>query len=332
MPDEGRIPVHIKNNRSGELVFRITPERFAAACRRHPEPARRIDAGIDWDLDNFETAMRTAQVLLTWDLPTDELARRAPNLKWIHIIGAGVEHLAPFDWLPAGVRLTNNSGVHLDKFADYATMALLMLHARLPKFADDQRHARWNPLFTPPIAGRTLVVVGVGKMGGVVARCGRRLGLRVLGVRRGGRPARGVDRMVEPAQLAEILPAADLVVVTLPQTPETGGLFGAEQFRRMKPGAGFANLGRGAVVDQAALAAALKEGQLSGAILDVVDPEPLPPDDPLWTAPNLTITPHISSDDQDGYIPATLDLFFDNLSRLIAGRGLRNRVDPRLGY
>lgn len=102
-----RIRLHIKNNRSGEQVFRITPERLATASESHPEIARRIDSFIDWDFDHFEESMKTANALVTWDLPTENLAQIAPNLRWIHIIGAGVEHLQPIDWLPRGKPLKN---------------------------------------------------------------------------------------------------------------------------------------------------------------------------------------------------------------------------------
>ena len=97
-----KVPVHIKNNRAGEEVFCITPERYEAAAKRHPEVAKRLEVTIDWDLERFEDSIRTTEALVTWDLPTKDLAMRAPRLKWIHIIGAGIEHLRPLDWLPPG--------------------------------------------------------------------------------------------------------------------------------------------------------------------------------------------------------------------------------------
>jgi len=332
MAAAGKLRVHIKNNRAGEEVFRITPARWRAACRRHPETAQRITACIDWDLDRFDVSMRRAGALLTWDLPTDDLAVRAPALRLIHVIGAGVEHLAPFDWLPPGVRLTNNRGVHADKAADYLTMALLMLNAGLPKLAGDQRARRWDPVFTGTIAGKTVAVVGTGHMGAVAARCGRRLKLKVLGVRRRPRPTAHFDEVAGVAALPRVLARADFVVAALPETPATRGLLDARAIAAMKPGAGLINIGRAATLDHAALAAALGSGRLSGAILDVFAREPLPRNDPLWRVANLLITPHVSSDNLDGYVPKTLDLFFANLARLLAGRRLLNRVDPSQGY
>jgi len=332
MSGRPRLRVHVKNNRAGEEVFRTTPARWRAACRRHPAVASRISATIDWDLDRFETSMRRAEALLTWDLPTDRLAAKAPRLKWIHVIGAGVEHLSPLDWLPPAVALTNNSGVHAAKAAEYLTMALLMLNAHLPKLMDDQRARRWDPVFTGAIAGKTMAVVGVGRMGGVAARCGKRLGLQVIGIRRRPRPARHVDRMVGIEALPQALSKADFVVAALPQTPATAGLIDRRAIAAIKPGAGLINIGRAGTIDQPALVAALRAGRLSGAILDVFAREPLPRSDPLWRVPNLLLTPHISSDDADSYVPLTLDLFFDNLGRLLDGRRLRNRVDVRQGY
>ncbi len=327
-----RIRLHIKNNRAGEEVFWTTPQHLGAALARRPEAARLLDPVIDWDLDNFDASMATADGLVTWELPREDLGRRAPKLKWIHVIGAGVDHLAPLDWLPAGVTLTNNSGVHREKFADYATMALLMLWCGLPGFVSAQRERRWDPVFTPPIAGAEATVVGVGKMGGVVARQAKRLGITVVGVRRTGRAARNVDVMYPASRLRTALRGADIVAVATPLTPATEGLIGAREFAAMKPGAGFLNVGRGPVIDTSALVAALESGHLGGAILDVFDAEPPPRTSPLWRTPNLVMTPHVAADDLDSYVPRTLDLVLENVVRLANGRPLRNRVDPKAGY
>ncbi|EDP64277.1 Putative dehydrogenase [alpha proteobacterium BAL199] len=327
-----RVRLHVKNNRAGEDVFRMTAERVAEAASRRPEVAPRVDTVIDFDLDRFEQSMATAHALVTWDLPTAELARRAPDLRWIHIIGAGVEHLRPLDWLPRGVTLTNNRGVHAEKTAESALMAVLMLNNRIPAYVTDQRHRRWAPTFATPVTGKTVVVVGVGEMGHAAARAFKKAGLRVLGVRRGGRARRYVDRMVGPDHLHEVLAEADFVHVTTPLTEETRHLIDAAAMDAMKPGARLINFGRGPVVDAAALAERLRDGRVGGAILDVHDPEPLPETSPLWDAPNLIVTPHVSSDDDVSYVPKTLDLVFDNLGRLLDGRPLRNRVRPSLGY
>lgn len=331
-PVGSKVYVHIKNNRAGEYVFRTTPERYAAAESRHPDVAERIETLIDWDLDHFDSSMQCAEVMMTWDLPTDNLRERAPRLKWIHIIGAGVEHLAPFDWLPRGVTLTNNAGIHIEKTMGYVGMALQMLNNNMPGFITDQRHTRWNPVYNTPIEGKTVTIVGVGKMGGAAAWQAKKMGLRVIGVRRSGRPARYVDAMYRPEELETALTAADFVIVNTPLTPETHGMIGRKQLDVMKKSAGLINLSRAKVVDYAALAEKLEAGALAGAVLDVHDPEPLPPDSPYWHTPNLIITPHISSDDDESYTPLTLDLLFENMWRFLEGKPLKNRIHPKLGY
>ena len=331
-PSKLPVRLHIKNNRSGELVFRTTPDRYADAAARHVDISGRMDTTIDWDLDQFSESMKTAEVLMTWDLPTEDLRARAPHLKWVHIIGAGVEHLAPFDWVPKDMTITNNSGIHMEKTMEYVSMALQMLNNNIPKFVTDQRNAKYNSVFSTPIAGKTVTVVGVGKMGRGAARAARKLGCRVLGVRRSGRSSRYVDQMYGPQHLNRALSEADFVVVNAPLTPETAGMIGAVQLDSMKPGAGLINLGRAKVVDYSALAQRLSCGALGGAIIDVHDPEPLPENSPYWNTPNLIITPHVSSDDDLSYVPLTLDLMFNNMRRFLAGAPLKNRVDPGLGY
>jgi phosphoglycerate dehydrogenase-like enzyme len=327
-----KMHLHIKNNRAGEEVFSMSPERVAAALTRRPDIAERLDVTVDWDTDNFTASMAQAEGLLTWNLPKENLSRVAPKLKWIHIIGAGVEHLQPLDWLPRGVTLVNNRGVHAAKVADYGVMAILMLNNRMPAYYEAQRNRRFDPQFATPVTGKTLAVIGVGEMGGAVARAAKRFGLHVIGVRRGGRKTRSVHEMFGPESLDAVLVRADFVLITTPLTPETRNLIDRRRLDLMKPTAGLINLSRAAVVDYEALAAKLRDGSLAGAILDVFNPEPLPPNSPYWNVPNLIATPHVSSDDVKSYAPLTLNLFFDNAARRLEGRPFRNRVRPRLGY
>ncbi len=326
-----RVRLHVDNCRRYDQVFWITPERWAAASRRHPALARRVDATIGWDLEGFDEAMRTAEVFVGWEFDRRDLAVRAPRLRWIHLTGAGIEHLLPLTWVPPGVVLTNNSGVHAPKASEFAAAAILMLNNRIPLHVTNQQRARWEQVFNAPVTGKTLLIVGVGAMGGAAARRAKALGLRVLGVRRSGRPHPSVDRMVRPDALERVLPRADFVLVTTPLTAETRGLLGRKQLDLLKPGAGLINMGRAGVVDYAALADKLRRGELGGAVLDVFDPEPLPSDSFLWHTPNLIMTPHVSSD-APNYADRTLDLFFRNLQRHLTGRPLLNAVDPAREY
>ncbi|HEC11279.1 MAG TPA: D-2-hydroxyacid dehydrogenase [Acidimicrobiales bacterium] len=329
---EPLVHLHVKNNRKGQSVFRITPERWAAAEARHPDVASRTDVTIDFDLDHFDESMARAVGLVTWNLPTDGLAARAPNLRWIHIIGAGVGHLAPFDWLPPGVTLTNNSGVHAAKAGEYGLMAVLMLNNAVPRLVTAQREHRWVECFTSAIEGKTLLVIGAGQMGRAVARRARSVGLRTMGIRRRDGDLDEFEAVHRVDRLDDLLPEADFVLMTLPDVPDTRGLMDARRLGLMKPGAGLVNMGRGRSLDHSALAEALGSGHLSGAVLDVFEREPVPADSPLWDTPNLVMTPHMSSDDVDRYVDLTLDLVFDNLGRLMEGRELKNVVDPERGY
>jgi len=336
------IRVHIKNNHAspdtfpptpeGEAVFTITRERYQSVAARHPDVAERLHVCIDWDLDNFHDSMHTAEVLVTWDFPTENLAQIAPNLRLIHIIGAGVEHLCPMDWVPEGVTVVNNRGAHAAKGGEFGLMAVLMLHNRMPALIDNQRSACWQSLYSTPIVGKTVAVVGVGNIGGGVARQCRRAGLRVLGVSRHGRACEDVDEIYPADAIDEVLPRADFVFVATPLTPDTRKLFDRRRQSLMKAGSGVINVGRAGTMDYEALAENLRSGHFSGAILDVFDPEPLPAESPLWNTPNLIVTPHVSADDGDSYVPITLELVFENLRRHLANEPLVNVVRPELGY
>ncbi len=277
------------------------------------------------------TALVTSNELLI-ELGLHRLREVAPALRWVHIIGAGIEPLLPLDWLGEDLALTNNSGVHYDKMRESGLMALLMLNGHLPAIASNQFRRHWQQIFSNRIAGKTVLIIGVGDMGGAVAAAAKTLGLRTRGVTRSGRAHTDIDQMADMTALDAMLPQADFVVLATPLTPATRNLLDARRIGLMKPGAALFNIGRGGLLDHAALCAALETGALSGAILDVFDPEPLPADSPLWHAKNLMITPHVTSDDATEYLPKTYDLVFANAALLLRGEAPHNRVDPAAGY
>ena len=336
------IKVHIKNNRwaegsfpntpEGEEVFTITRGRFESAVAEFPDIADAIEVFIDWDSDNFAASMKDTEVLLTWNLPTEDLGAVAPKLKWIHCIGAGVEHLLPMDWLPEGVVLTNNKGVHAAKAGEFGLMSILMLHSHMPAIVTNQRDRVYDSLYASPIAGKTLVVIGTGTLGGSVAKKLQGLGVHVIGVNRHGKPVDGCDEIVTSGQLGEVLPRADYLLCATPDTPDTRGLLGRRQLDLMKTRAGLVNIGRQSIVDYDALCDKLEEGSLAGAIVDVFDAEPIAASSRLWNTRNLIITPHVSADDGDAYVPMTIDLFLRNMALHLAGKPLLNPVRPELGY
>jgi phosphoglycerate dehydrogenase-like enzyme len=211
-------------------------------------------------------------------------------------------------------------------------MMLLMLNARIPAMMTNQYKAKWEQIFTSTIRGRTVLIVGVGEMGGAIAAAARGLGLRVLGVRREGAPHEAVDQMYRSDQLDSTLPLADFLVLAAPLTKQTTALIDRRRFRMLRRGVGLLNVARAGLVDHQALIAALRDGMVSSAIIDVHDPEPLPAESPLWHVPNLFLMPHVSSDDEDRYLPRTLDLVCENMRRLSTGQPLLNMVDPTREY
>ena len=337
MPRRQRAPsrpfrIHFQSNPKARLVFQVTPARYEAAAARHPEVARQVQATIGTDWGAFDEAMLKADALAGFSFPHDRFAERAPRLKWIHIWGAGVEHLRPFDWVPKGVSLINNSGVHAQKAGEFALMAILMLNNAMPTVMRNQREKLWHELFSSSVAGKTLAIVGVGAMGLAAAKRARQLDMRVIGVRRSGRPRRDVEEMYDLTSLDRVLTRADFLLLTIPLTPETEGLIGRRELDLLKPDACLINMSRAGVVDYGALVGKLTRGELKGALLDVFDPEPLSAQSPLWRTANLVLTPHVGSDDNDRYMPKTLDLIFNNIDRYLRGRPLRNRVQLSRGY
>ncbi|MBI10572.1 MAG: D-2-hydroxyacid dehydrogenase [Rhodospirillaceae bacterium] len=325
------IKLHIENDSSLGEVFEVTPAKIAAALERSPDMAGKFDWTIGYDCAQFDFQIADADALICWDIDTVNLAHRAPRLRWIHATGAGVEHFAPFDWLPDGATFTNNAGIHGERADEYAIMSLLMLNNRVPEMVTNQRAARWEQTFNSSINGKTLLVVGVGHVGGGVATWAKRFGMTVLGVRRSGEEHPAIDEMHRPDAIPSLISRADFIFVATPATANTRHLIGATEISAMRPGTGIVSYSRAAVIDYEAIRIRCEANDIS-AILDVFDPEPLPADSPLWHTPNIIITPHCSSDDTDVYIPKTLDHVLANMRRFRAGNPLENRVDPVLEY
>lgn len=325
-----RAHVHLLN--TPDVAAYAIPPKVLEDRLRGLAKVLRLDLAVteSHELAEVTDAMREATVLVGFDLPTERVGE-LPSLRWIHLISAGVDHLLPLDWLPSRVVMTNSSGVHSDLAGEYAAGALLMLNIGMARHATNQRAGRWSQVFNSPIRGKTVVLIGVGAIGGSAAMHAKRLGLRVLGVRRSRKRHRYVDEVFGPEKLHAILPRADFVVVTAPLTPETRHLIGQRELDLLPPHAGVVNMSRAALVDYEALGRKLERGELRGAIVDVCDPEPLPPDAALWRVRDLLITPHISSDPLD-YVDRTIAIIADNLRRLFLGRPLRNRVGRDRGY
>ena len=342
MKNQKKIKIHVKNNHwapgsfpsdaEGEKNFTITKEDLDQALKNVPEIKQKVDIFIDWDEDNFKTSMANSDILLAWNFSTTNRKKIAPNLKWIHIISAGVEHLLPLDWMFNNLVLTNSSGVHAEKAGEYGLMSILMLQNHMTKIITNQKDKKFVSLFSNPIAGKTVVVVGTGTLGSSMAKLVAPLGANIIGVNKRGRMVEGCSKVITIDKIDSVLPDADFLYLAVPETPETRKLITKEKLDMLKPTCGIVNVGRQSVMDYDALCDKLEAGEIAGAILDVFTPEPISNDSRLWKTPNLVITPHVAADDGINYISLTLDLFLKNLQLFILNKPLNNQVEKELGY
>jgi len=337
-----KIKIHVKNNhgapdtfpsdKEGEKVFTITNAHFEKALEKFPKIKEKIEIFIDWDEDNFDSSMSNSDILLAWNFPTSNLKKISPNLKWIHCISAGINHLIPLDWMHEGLVLTNNSGIHSKKAGEYGLMSILMLQNHLPKIITNQRNKKFVSLFSNPISGKTVVVLGTGALGGSMIKLLAPLGAKIIGVNKKGGDVEGCSKVVTTNKIDSVLPDADFIYLALPETPETKNLINRNRLDLLKHSCGIVNIGRQSAMDYDALCEKLKKNELAGAILDVFDSEPIDPNSKLWDTPNLVITPHVSSDDGESYIRLTLELFVKNLELFVTNKPLINKIDKKLGY
>ena len=331
--------VHVQNP-PGEALFAITPARWDAALRRHGSPNHGGDHVVTFADDDagFAAAIRDAEILVTWTkqvrarLIGADLRALAPRLRAVSCTSAGLDRLAPFDWLPDGVHLLNNRGAHAAKAGEFALMALLMLAAGMPRFAASQRAERWEPRFGSVLAGRRLAVIGLGTIGAAAARHARAHGMHVTGVRTRAEPHPDCDEVRATADLDAVLPQAEFLALCCPLTDATRGLLDRRRLSLLPPGAKVLNMARGAVWEQEAACDLLDSGHLDGCVTDVAVPEPLPPGHRHWRTPGMTVVPHVSSDDPATYNDRTLDILLANLDAIRDGRPPPNRVDPTRGY
>ncbi|MCC7273665.1 MAG: D-2-hydroxyacid dehydrogenase [Alphaproteobacteria bacterium] len=285
------------------------------------------------NLDALKEAMPTADVLVVSGLWRNELLDIAPRLRFVQSIGAGTDQY-PRDALKAkGVRLASAQGVNERSVSEHALALILTFTRQLHLARDNQAARTWRPMITDParreqeVGGKTIVIVGLGRIGSRLAALARALGMRVVGVRRDTAAAGSIaDEVVAPGRLRDVLPGADFVVLTCPLTPETQGMIDAAAFAAMKPSAVLVNVARGRVVDEPAMIDALQAGRIAGAALDCAWEEPIAAASPLWAMPNVVITPHTAGETQK-YEANVVDILLENLERLWRGETmLRNQV------
>jgi glyoxylate/hydroxypyruvate reductase len=265
-----------------------------------------------------------------------DLAQLAPRVRWIQATSAGIgQMLLRTGLIRTPIVFTTASGVHATPLAEFVLFALLAFAKDLPRLVRDQAAHRWVRYCGRELRGTTAGIIGLGQVGRAVARACHALGVRVIGTRRTATGPRaaidGVDVLVPSGELSTLLREVDALVLACPLTPQTQGLIGDAELRSMKRGAILVNIARGAVVDEPALIAALRDGRLGGAALDVAAAEPLPADSPLWDMPNVLISPH-SASTADTENAKLTDLFCENLGRYLRGEAMLNVFDRERLY
>ena len=337
-----KIKIHIRNNhwKTGSLPCDLEVEKnssvpkdlFESKLNKYPEIKNKVKYLVDWDDDNWISSMKDADILLAWDFPTKNLNKIAPNLKWIHIVSAGVNHLYPFDWIKNDLVLTNSSGIHAKKAGEFGLMSILMLQNHMTKIITNQRNKEFVTLLSNPIENKKVLVVGTGSLGGSMIKHISSLGAKVIGVNRRGRKVEGCSKIITYDRIDDVLPEADFLYLAVPETNETKGLINQRRLDTLKTSCGIVNIGRQSVMDYEHLLKKLTKNEISGAILDVFSEEPVNKDSKFWDTPNLIITPHISSDSKGNYIEMVLEKFLKNLKLFINKKDLIGQVDPNLGY
>jgi phosphoglycerate dehydrogenase-like enzyme len=316
------------------LVSDQVAEHFGDELRRaapgRPLVVLRGGERVDGDPAEVEVAFFSADL---YPVRTRELVialRDAPGLRWLHSFAAGVDHPWFQSLLARGIRLTNSPGASAVPIAHTVMLYLLALSRDLAGWLRDQAAARWSPRDVEDLAGARIAVLGMGPIGAEIARLATAFGMRVTGFRRtpaGDEPC----ETLAMTELDRVLPALDWLVLALPLTAETQRILDARRIALLPKHVRVVNVGRGPLVDEAALAAALAEGRIAGAALDVFEVEPLPAGSPLWRMPNVLVSPHRAGD-HEGWEDDVVAVFVDNLRRFVAGEPLRNVVDVELGY
>ncbi|TVR59505.1 MAG: D-2-hydroxyacid dehydrogenase [Spirochaetaceae bacterium] len=315
----------------GSQLHPVTDERNSAIAELAPEYSILIEP----DDDVLADAAESIEIVFG-SLP-GPVQDRATALKWVQLQGAGADRYISFA-RERGITVTNASGVHAEPISEHLLAMLLAFARELPLAFRHQSSHSWKYDRHPEVfelSGKRALVVGTGAIGDAFARKAAALGVEIVGVRRNapgdGRAAAPYTKMVGPAALHDELPDADFLVITLPLTDETRGMFGAAEFAHMKKTAYVFNIGRGPIIDQDAMIDALRSGRIAGAGLDVFDPEPLPEDSPLWEMENVIVTTHYAGL-TPRYAERLWQIFLENLGRYVAGESLENVVDVTLGY
>ena len=304
-----------------------------------PEGLPETGSGAEYvmaeSMDDVRASLAGCDVVFQYGHPRDALSANwelTERLRWVHVGGVGIDWALFPELIASDVPLTSSRGVFDTSLPEYLLALMLASVKDLPATYRAQQRHEWQHRLLEPLAGRRAVVVGAGSIGQATGRLLRAMGMTVTIVGRTERAgAPGEGRIRGLADLPGLLPSADWLIALLPLTPDTHRLIGPAELTALPRGARFANIGRGPTVDEAALTEALRSGHLAGAVLDVFEHEPLPPESPLWDMPNVIVSPHIGGDEAD--TPrAFAEAFLVNLRHYLADEPLENIVDKRLGF
>ncbi len=296
-----------------------------------------VSIAVGDNIEAFQRAAPEARVLCNWSGSRDlvrQVWKIAPRIEWVHSRAAGLDGLLFPELVESHVALTNGSGVFSQSLGEFVLGAALFFAKDFRRMMRNQAAGVWAPFDVDEISGQTMGIVGYGDIGRACASRAHAMGMKVLALRRRPERSQGdgfVDRVYPFEGLLEMLPECDYVVAAAPLTAETRHLVGASAIAAMKKSAVVMNVGRGPVVDEAALIAALEAGQIRGAALDVFEHEPLPADSPLYKLENVLLSPHCADHTAD-WLEQAMQFFIDQFTRFASGQPLRNVVDKKAGY
>jgi phosphoglycerate dehydrogenase-like enzyme len=307
---------------SPEIRVKDGATLVAAEFRGDNSQKKKLNALLAW-----------ADVIFGLSAPPDTVAR-APRLKWIQVISAGVDRWVSTDVWNSPVILTGVSGIHATPVGEFAMTLMLMFAKNAPCSFRMMRTRQWQHYATHSLRGKSVGIVGLGHIGKEIARLSKAFGMSVFATRRSilvpGK-TQNVDLLLPQSQIQRMLRKSDYIVLSVPLTPETRHIIGERELRAMKPSARLINVGRGQLVDEEALIRALDQKHIAGAGLDVTYTEPLPKESRLWSYDNVIISPHLSWA-MENYLSHATHLFCKNLRRYLAGKKLLNVVDRKRGY
>jgi len=320
-----------------DITVLVLADPAAPALRELDAIGHGVTVKIGKTADALGDSVREARVLFNWTgskPDVGKILKTAPKLEWIHAMYAGLDRSLFPELVESPVPLTNGSGVFSQSLGEFVMLGILYFAKDVSRRIQAKSERKWDVFDNAEISRQTVGIVAHGDIGRAVSRRAKAMGMRVLAQRKNTAARAGdadVDRVYGANELHAMLPECDYVAVTAPLTDETRGMIGAREFALMKPAAVILNVGRGPVIDEAAMVEALRTKRIRGAALDVFDVEPLPPDNPLWSLENVFMTSHCA-DHVDGWVESAVVFFLEQFRRWRNGEPLKNVVDKRAGY